>query len=506
MKKLLLTFLIGLFYSTLLSASETDPSIENQFKEVQENYLHSDNVWIGIYRNKKEHLRIKARSQELQEKIHQLEERNRRSPLLSEMKKELGLLQEKLILSEKVDKRFDEEISLPLDNLENVSIGLISYLFRTHLKKIEKYEKQHQDIQEEYKEALSYFEQQLQTLDSLAQNASQELKEPIAKFQEDVRTDRHYFEIANELIREQASTLSTFKNLIQRKREAYSSEELPQTVLAFLFLLTLIIILVFSRRLIRKTVQDEDRQFAYSNMVQVLLVLSILVFGVAFYSENLAYAATLLGLIGAALVIISKEIVLSFPAWLYILFTGCLRVGDRIQYMDQFRPHIGDIIAISPFRITLYETINHITATEIKRAGRILFCPTHYIFTRSIYNFTHEDMKTILDLIEIDLEFGSDFEQAEKMAIEATYEMTGKYIELAGRQYESLKNKYEMRNFNAKPQIQFLANNEEHCMRMYLWYIAPYREMLNVRSQVTLKILKMFEGYPEIRLVKAKKE
>ena len=57
-----------------------------------------------------------------------------------------------------------------------------------------------------------------------------------------------------------------------------------------------------------------------------------------------------------------------------------------------------------------------------------------------------------------------------------------------------------MRGKRMRPKIQFMFQEDGKAIRMYLWYIAPYRDILNVRSAMTLELLRRFKSEPDIML------
>lgn len=465
-----------------------------EFQTIKESYLKSNNVWLGIYRNQKVSIKLKS-------DIALLEQKKRNSKMKVVIDREIFILQERLKVNENISKKFNEVLSLPINQLDDIKITLFSLLFNNYNKKLDKYENEHKKAQEEYKSAIVYFDSILEKLLALDEKGLDQ--EKFQDFLKEVKLDREYFKISSDFLNEQSTLLNTYKNIIKRKVNNYIEGEIPQIALAVLFLILLIVIFIYSRKLINKKITDEDKQFAYKNSINLILLISMSIFTLFFFMDNIVHIATILGFFGAAFIIASKEVLLGFPAFIYLTITRNIKVGDRIRYVDQNEVHIGDVISITPLAIGLYETINHTTAFDHKRAGRILFFPPHYVFFKSFYNYTHENMKTIFDLIEIDLDTENDFDEAERIALEIIGENSSKYIDLAAKQYESLKRKYEMRNFNPKTQIQFLFSNEHGCMTMMIWYVAPYRDVLNFRSYLTREIFKVFK---EKKITIVKKE
>jgi hypothetical protein len=45
-----------------------------------------------------------------------------------------------------------------------------------------------------------------------------------------------------------------------------------------------------------------------------------------------------------------------------------------------------------------------------------------------------------------------------------------------------------------------MLQEDGRAIRMYLWYVAPYRDILNIRSNLTLELLRRFKAEPNIAL------
>jgi small-conductance mechanosensitive channel len=210
---------------------------------------------------------------------------------------------------------------------------------------------------------------------------------------------------------------------------------------------------------------------------------------VTFNISNIVYAATLIGVIAAAMTISMKEYLQSIVTWFHLSFGNFIKVGDRILIQVNNNQVIGEVIDISLFKVTLYESVNNTTSTELKRAGRTIFIPNNFFVANYVYNYTHDKMKTIYDLVEFRIPFGADTKKVEEAVLEVTLEVTERYMEVAAKQYLSLRKLYDMRAREFRPRIHFIPDPKEPCFTLYIWYVAPYHQIMELKSQLSQKIV-----------------
>lgn len=475
----------------LQKTAQQDQETE-QLKEVilaKRAYLNQDNIWARLYKIKK-NLTIKEIQKEVFEKELKLININQNLNEYFVLKNKLELLEAEIKSSQKAYENIKESITI--EQLNNTQLSFFHFLFASFDKKLKNYENRFAKLSKDYDDLVLYFDKLLEKFSKLKFKKA-------ALFTQEVSADKQNFELMGWILKDNLENLTAYKTILNNKKTIYQTEELPKIIMSVFFIFVVLVVFFYGKKLIDKSVKDEDKNFSYNSILNVLIIIASFVFFAVLFFEKIIYAATILGFIGAGLIIASKELVLNYPAWVFLQFSGFLRLGDRVRFVDQGESVIGDIVSISPLKITMYESINHTTLNDQKRAGRVIFFPPHYIFTKSIFNYTHESMKTLFDLIEINLSPKSNFEKAQEIAINTTKKHTGKYTDLALKQYKGLQKKYHMRNLSAKPQINFLYKDGYICMSV--WYVAPYRDILNVRSSVTRELVGAFLKEQDIEVV-----
>jgi small-conductance mechanosensitive channel len=283
--------------------------------------------------------------------------------------------------------------------------------------------------------------------------------------------------------------------------------KLSKGLIVILFIIFLYIVMLIIRYFSYKYIRKDDNEEAVEHYIFIkkalnisFVLISLIIIGFA-YSENFAQGLAIFGVIGAGLTIVLKEVVLSMVAWVMLMTRNSIRLGDRIKIDRPASPIIGDVIDISLTKITLYENITNDGVASHKRAGRIIFVPNYYIFTNEIYNYTHLTMKTIIDLVELNLTYDSNFEKAEKVTTEIVEAYSGRYADMAKRQYDKLKDRYTLRNMPSYPRVVFYPNLGGDGITMAIWYIAPYREILKLKSEITKECVKRLNKEEDIKIL-----
>lgn len=251
-------------------------------------------------------------------------------------------------------------------------------------------------------------------------------------------------------------------------------------------------------------VDDEERSqryFAIKKLSNIVFVIFSSLIIALVYTENLAQGLAVFGVIGAGLTIVLKEVVLSIVSWMMMMSSSSIRLGDRIKIDKDGKPIIGDVIDISLTKITLYENITNDSITDHKKAGRIIFVPNYFILTHDVYNYTHLSMKTIIDLVEINLSFDTNIEKAEAITYETVEAISGRYTDMAKRQYDKLKDKYTLRNMTNYPKVVFYPSFKGDGVTMGIWYVTPYREILRVKSELTKQVIGRLQAEEEVHLM-----
>ncbi|EDZ63706.1 mechanosensitive ion channel [Sulfurimonas gotlandica GD1] len=444
-------------------------------------YLEKDNnSWLQIYANS-------LRAQALDDEIKLLE--NIVKKAIGKNKVELTQLlklqtSKKKILDE-LPQSFDTMLEKITTGNEAKEINIVEYLFTNQKSNFAIQTKKLTLLQQDYTRALEHLNNELLLINK------QEQKDTAKEYQLKMAID--FFSSAEGLLDHKAEVIKHMKELYAHELKSYERTRLPRIVLNLGILFFIFILFHVVKYFITKRIENEDRLFKIKKILNITFFLILLLVIIVFNINNIIYAATLIGFIAAAITISMKEYLQSIVAWLHLSFGDFIKQGDRILISVNNQQVIGEVIDISPFKVTLYESINNTTSLQLKRAGRVIFIPNNYFVNNYVYNYTHDKMKTIYDLIEFRIAFSADTQKVEEIASEITLENTERYMEVASKQFISLKKRYDMRSRDFRPRIHLVPDATEPCFILYIWYVTPYHQIMEFKSQLSQKIVRRFQ-------------
>ena len=250
--------------------------------------------------------------------------------------------------------------------------------------------------------------------------------------------------------------------------------------------------------IIKKYIKDNER-FYTANKIITFVNFTLIIFILFFnYIENVSYLVTILGFASAGIAIAMKDWFMSILGWLVIVFGGSIHVGDRIRVDMEGMVYIGDVLDISLLRITLLEDITLSSVMKNRRAGRIIFVPNNYVFTRMIANYTHNSLKTVWDGIDIVVTFDSNHKKALHICKEITRKYSKGYTDITRKQLNKLRNNYNLKNTNVEPRIfSFIDPNG---VVISSWYLTNAYGTLTLRSTISMEIVEEFNKVDDITI------
>jgi small-conductance mechanosensitive channel len=261
-----------------------------------------------------------------------------------------------------------------------------------------------------------------------------------------------------------------------------------------------VVILIFFllKLFIKKYIVDNDRFYMANkiiNFINITLIVLILFFN---YIENASYLVTILGFASAGIAIAMKDWFMSILGWLVIVFGGSIHVGDRIRVDMDGMKYVGDVMDISLLRMTILEDITLTSIMQNRRAGRIIFVPNNYIFTRMIANYTHSSLKTVWDGIKITITFDSNHKKAMHIVKIITKKYSKGYTDITRKQLNKLRNNYNLKNTNVEPRIfSFISHSG---LDIEAWYLTNAYGTLTLRSTISAEIVDAFNVEDDITI------
>jgi len=260
-----------------------------------------------------------------------------------------------------------------------------------------------------------------------------------------------------------------------------------------------VFLIFFLLKLVVKKYITDNERFYMANKIITFTNFTIIILILFFnYIENAAYLVTILGFASAGIAIAMKDWFMSILGWLVIVFGGSVHVGDRIRVDMEGMKYVGDVMDISLLRMTILEDITLTSITQNRRAGRIIFIPNNYVFTRMIANYTHNSLKTVWDGVKITITFDSNHKKAMHIAKEITKKFSKGYTDITRKQLNKLRQHYSLKNTNVEPRI--FSFIEANGIDIEAWYLTNAYATLTLRSVISLEIVDAFNAADDITI------
>ncbi|MEA1955028.1 MAG: mechanosensitive ion channel [Campylobacterota bacterium] len=300
-------------------------------------------------------------------------------------------------------------------------------------------------------------------------------------------------------------TISITSEVYQKRLEALEAKinkgiELQVYRLGKIGITVLIVLLIFFlfKQIAKKYITDNERFYMANKIISFISYTIIVLIIFVSYIENASYLVTILGFASAGIAIAMKDWFMSILGWLVIVFGGSIHVGDRIRVDMDGLKYVGDVMDISLLRITLLEDVTLTSINDNRRAGRVIFIPNNYIFTRMIASYTHSSLKTVWDGIDITITYDSNHKKAMRIVKEITKKYSKGYTDITRKQLNKLRSNYNLKNTNVEPRIfSFIVQNG---LSVEAWYLTNAYATLTLRSVISVDIVDAFNAEDDITI------
>ncbi|MDD2905337.1 MAG: mechanosensitive ion channel domain-containing protein [Sulfurimonas sp.] len=465
-----------------------------------ERKISEEKVWMKSYSSYLASIDVKDGLNKIRERISYL--KNRGSSLID--KDELNsLLSKEKILSSQIDQLKDRDSALfsklltppEIENIPTITNPFDIFTGISVIKTFNADFSEFKQKKEQLTELISFISKEKEIYDLLIE----------------LDNEQQYIEVAKEKAK-QLERFETALDTMMVTAEVYEKRlevievninrdiEKQMYRLGNIGIVVLIVLIIFSllKFVIKKYITDNDRFYMANkiiNFVNVTLILLILFFN---YIENVNYLVTILGFASAGIAIAMKDWFMSILGWLVIVFGGSIHVGDRIRVIMEGTEYVGDVMDISLLRITLLEDVTLTTYVTNRRAGRIIFIPNNYVFTRMIANYSHSSLKTVWDGIDITITFESNHKKAMHICKLITKKYSKGYTDITRKQLNKIRSHYSLKNTNVEPRIfSFIESNG---IAISSWYLTNAYATLTLRSIISTEIIDAFNAEDDITI------
>ena len=504
-----LLFLVLFLSSLLFAQNENNETAEiekeklleyvNSVREL-ENSISKENVWIKSYASYLTYIDVSHSLSKIKKRIRYLKRRARSSSQKDELN---SLISKEKILTSQIDKLKDKDsapfsklitppdiedtpiISNPFDIFNGIS------LIKTYTSEFNEYIERKTELMD----LISVLKQEEELYKKI------KLLDKNATYQDEISFKTKRLERLETALDTMLATAELYQKRLEIVEININKDIRIQVIkLAKIGVVILVVFIIFLllKLVVKKYITDNERFYMANKIltfVNVNIIILILFFN---YIENASYLVTILGFASAGIAIAMKDWFMSILGWLVIVFGGSIHVGDRIRVDMDGMKYIGDVMDISLLRMTILEDITLTSIMQNRRAGRIIFVPNNYIFTRMIANYTHSSLKTVWDGIKITITFDSNHKKAIHIVKGITKKFSKGYTDITRKQLNKLRHQYSLKNTNVEPRIYSFI--EPNGIDIEAWYLTNAYGTLTLRSSISTEIIDAFSKEDDITI------
>ncbi|NRT12648.1 mechanosensitive ion channel family protein [Flavobacterium sp. 14A] len=245
-----------------------------------------------------------------------------------------------------------------------------------------------------------------------------------------------------------------------------------------------VLINLLQKRLFSK-IKSNDNRYKAKKISSFIGYLLTIVYLTIVFSDKLGGFTVALGVAGAGIAFALQEVIASFAGWLAIMFGGFYNTGDRVQ-LGGIK---GDVMDIGVLRTTIMETGQWVDGDLYN--GRIVLIANSYVFKEPVFNYSG-DFPFLWDEIKIPVQYGSNYDKAEEIIMNAGNSIAEELSETSKQQWHSLQNKYRLEEAQTEPMISLVANDNwaEYTLR----YVVGYKKRRATKTILFKKIMKDIEA------------
>ena len=467
-----------------------------------ESKISDENMWMKSYASYLTSMEVKHNLEKLKKRIKYL---TRHAKTAADKDELIALISKENILASQIEKLKGTNSSAPFSDLItpptidkvpeiknpfDILTGLS--MIKTLNANLEEYKKKRTSL--------------IALIDALKQE--NEIYKKIVKLQPDNKKYAQIYkskQIQLEMFEQALDTMKVTMNVYQKRldiAEISINKGIKEQVYGLIKIATAILFVFFIffllKMVVKKYITDNER-FYMANKILTFTNFTIIILILFFnYIENAGYLVTILGFASAGIAIAMKDWFMSLLGWLVIVFGGSIHVGDRIRVDMNGMKYVGDVLDISLLRMTILEDITLTSIMHNRRAGRIIFIPNNYVFTKMIANYTHNSLKTVWDGVKITITFDSNHKKAMHLVKEITKKFSKGYTDITRKQLNKLRHNYSLKNTNVEPRI--FSFIEPNGIDIESWYLTNAYATLTLRSVISTEIIDAFKEADDITI------
>jgi len=365
----------------------------------------------------------------------------------------------------------------------------------SYIQKLRENKAIYRDVNEQLNDLLSILNSKFALLKELYEiNKTEKLKKMIANLKQELKD----FDMVVNIVSTTGEVYAKkIEQVIQETNENISTE------ISNIFKLGIIILILFAFTVIakmamKKYVVDDDKHYTGNKLINFTFIILTIIIVLFSYIDNASYLVTFLGFASAGIAIALKDWFMSIFGWMSIMLSGSINPGDRIKVQRDGIEVVGDVLDITLLKIAIREDTTLTSYSKNRRTGRVFFIPNNYVFTDMISNYTFDGMRTVWDVVDINITFDSNHKKAVSLAKGVATLHAKSYTELAKKRLQKMRKKYVLRNSNPEPRIFAFA--EVYGITISTWFHTNSHATLGLRSTIGMEILEAFKAEDDIKL------
>jgi len=298
-----------------------------------------------------------------------------------------------------------------------------------------------------------------------------------------------------------STTNSVYKKKIKQVTQELTDSvaaEIKRTFKIMIIIIILALFLYISKYGLKKYIDDDDRHYKTNKLINFLFIVIVILVLLFSYIQNVSYLVTILGFASAGIAIALKDWFMSIFGWVSIMTGGYINPGDRVKVTKNGIEVVGDVLDITLLKIAIREDTTLTSYSKNRRTGRVFFIPNNYVFTDMISNYTFDGLRTVWDVVDINITFDSNHKKAVALAKDIANRQAKPFTDLARKRLQKLRKKYVLRNSNPDPRVFAFA--ETYSITISTWFHTNSHATLGLRSSVGMEILDAFRAADDIHL------
>ena len=247
-------------------------------------------------------------------------------------------------------------------------------------------------------------------------------------------------------------------------------------LIAFIFFISKV-----TARVVYIQAQIKGERYNLLRVIRFLAIVFSSIVVISFLFQNLYAAVVSFGLISLVLGFALQAPIVSFIAWVYLVFRRTYLVGDRIQ----IKGLRGDVVSISYLDTSILECSGDYLGND-RSSGRIIRFPNSLVLREEVINYSGPDIPFIWNEVAIQIAYTSDLQFVEECLLSAS-------IKDFDEQYSKFANQ---ENEQWKPAVYFRINSFAWMEAVVTYPVKP-KDAAGRRNRILKYALPMLNSEPD---------